>query len=120
MSQPNQTSKLAVMQNAKPQFPEFEKFAESIKSQEIDFDIMLQKCRDYALRRRLEHSHKGNKDDMDVDAVHGYTEEGVYMGGGHWECPSWEYQNQDLYLLNKDVSTIHYQKFDMSEKLHPL
>ncbi|WP_412073836.1 glycosyltransferase [Tritonibacter mobilis] len=34
MSQPNQTSKLAVMQNAKPQFPEFEKFAESIKSQE--------------------------------------------------------------------------------------
>ena len=34
MSQPNQTSKLAVMQNAKPQFPEFEKFANSVKAQE--------------------------------------------------------------------------------------
>ncbi|WP_417816843.1 glycosyltransferase [Tritonibacter scottomollicae] len=34
MSQPNQTSKLAVMRDTKPQFPEFEKFASSVTSQE--------------------------------------------------------------------------------------
>ncbi|MCG7626635.1 glycosyltransferase [Epibacterium sp. MM17-32] len=34
MSQPSQTSKLAVTLNGKPEFPEFEKFATSIKSQE--------------------------------------------------------------------------------------
>ena len=34
MSQPSQASKIALLQTGKPQFPEFEKFAKSIQSQE--------------------------------------------------------------------------------------
>ena len=44
---------------------------ESIKTMDMGFDSLLQKCRDYALRRRLEHNHRKGKDDMEVDAVLG-------------------------------------------------
>ena len=74
---------------------------ESIKSQDVDFDVMLQKCRDYALRRRLEHSHKGGKDDMDVDVLQGSSEDGMYMGGGHWECSDWGFGSQDVDFVSK-------------------
>ena len=56
---------------------------ETLKAQDEDFDELLQKCRDYALRRRLESNHRKGKDDMDVDEV---EDPGGSMdaGGRHW------------------------------------
>ena len=44
-------------------------YFDSIKSQGHDFDSLLQKCRDYAMRRRLDHLHRSQTDDMDIGAV---------------------------------------------------
>ena len=74
---------------------------ESIQASDVDFDAMLQKCRDDALRRRFEHHHKGGRDDMDVDAVHEGTGDGMYMGGGHWECSDWGLGAQDVDFVSK-------------------
>ena len=63
---------------------------ESIKTMDMGFDSLLQKCRGYALRRRLEHNHRKGKDDMDVDAVSGGTDVEMDMGGGQWEHLDWE------------------------------
>ena len=74
---------------------------ESIKSSDVCFDVMLQKCKDYALRRRLEHNHKGGKDDMDVDSVQDASDSGMYMGGGHWESSDWSVGLQDVDFVSK-------------------
>ena len=44
-------------------------YFENIKINGGGFDQMLVKCREYATRRRIEHGHKKNKDDMDVDGL---------------------------------------------------
>ena len=56
---------------------------ESIKTMDMGFDSLLQKCRDYALRRRLEHNHRKGKDDMEVDAVLEGSDMGMDMGGAN-------------------------------------
>merc|ERR1711873_384768 len=61
---------------------------ETIKAQEDDFDELLKKCRDYALRRRLENNHKKGKDDMDVDEVQD-TGNSMDAGGRHWGEEDW-------------------------------
>ena len=48
---------------------------------------MLIKCKEYAMRRRVEHGHKKGQDDMDVDHV----EEDTWGMGGedgkpHFDC----------------------------------
>ena len=68
---------------------------ESLKTQDLEFEELLQKCRDYAMRRRLEHGHRNKADDMDIDNVDEHYGEGwnyghpMNMGGGftnhgHW------------------------------------
>ena len=74
---------------------------ETLKSQDMEFDDMLQKCRDYALRRRLEHNHKKTKDDMDVDACEEAYGGFVDGGGGHWECSGWAAGQQEVDFVAK-------------------
>ena len=66
---------------------------ESLKTQDLEFEELLQKCRDYAMRRRLEHGHRSKADDMDIDHVDEHYGGGwnyghpMNMGGGftnHW------------------------------------
>ena len=47
---------------------------------DISFDSLLQKCRDYALRRRLEHNRRKGRDDMGVDAITGSRDTEMDMG----------------------------------------
>ena len=74
---------------------------ESVTAMYMEFDSLLQQCRDYALRRRLEHNHRKGNDDMDVDAVSGGTDTGMNMGGGHWEYPEWGCSHQAVGYVSK-------------------
>ena len=61
---------------------------ETLKSQDMGFDELLQKCRDFAMRRRLEYNHKRGKDDMVVDDVE-VENANMDMGRGRWEVDEW-------------------------------
>ena len=71
---------------------------ESIRAAESDFDVLLQKCRDYALKRRLESNHKRGKDDMDVDHVED-VESNMNMGGRYWDPYEWETTGDPLHAV---------------------
>ena len=68
-------------------------YFESLKSQGIGFEDMLQKCKDYGMRRRLDHMHKHKSDDMDIGAVqetsHDYPEEWEMGGNEMWWNDDW-------------------------------
>ena len=53
-------------------------YFENIKIAGGSFDNIFAKCKEYAMRRRVEHGHKKGKDDMDVDHV---GEDAWGMGG---------------------------------------
>ena len=63
-------------------------YFESIKGQGYDFEDMLQKCKDYGMRRRLDHMHKNRSDDMDIGAV---------QDGGNTPEEEWEMGGQERY-----------------------
>ena len=67
-------------------------YYESIVISEPDFDIVLNKCKEFAMRRRLEHNQKRNKDDMELDEVEEDSMWAPEMGGGYWE---WSLNGQD-------------------------
>ena len=48
---------------------------ENLKIQGLSFEEMINKCKDYAVRRRLDHAHKKNPDDMDIGEVQAYPYE---------------------------------------------
>ena len=73
---------------------------EGIKAQDVSFDDLLQKCRDYALRRRLENNHKRSRDDMDVDRVED-SENSMDMGGRSWDTEDWGSTHEYLEAVYK-------------------
>ena len=73
---------------------------EGIKAQDVSFDDLLQKCRDYALRRRLESNHKRGRDDMDVDGVDD-PENSLDMGGRSWDTEDWGSTHEYLEAVYK-------------------
>merc|ERR1712175_15066 len=56
---------------------------ESIKAQEDDFDEILKKCRDYALRRRLESNHRKGKGNTGSQMAHTEKQDPKAIGGPH-------------------------------------
>merc|ERR1711974_93904 len=42
---------------------------DGLKARNLEYEDIQNQCRDYALRRRLEHQHKIGKYNMDLDAV---------------------------------------------------
>ena len=42
---------------------------ETLRAQHRAFDALIGKCKEYAMKRRLEHSHKNKADDMDIGQV---------------------------------------------------
>ena len=44
-------------------------YFENLKAQGLEFEEILAKCKDYAIRRRLDHAHKKHLDDLDIGAV---------------------------------------------------
>ena len=57
---------------------------EALRSQYKDYDTLILKCREYAMKRRLEHTHKNKSDDMDIGQVDDYIMEQSWdMGRGH-------------------------------------
>ena len=73
---------------------------EGLKTQDMSFEELLQKCRDYAMRRRVEHGHKSKSaDDMDIGNVDdscGHEKEynhDMNMGGGFVDAGNWDVQD---------------------------
>ena len=59
-------------------------YFESLRLRNLGYEDILKQCREYALRRRLEHRHKKGKDDMDLDGINNKGRENIDMGGGYW------------------------------------
>ena len=69
---------------------------EHLAAQGLDFDDFLQKCKDYALRRRLESDKiKSTNDPMDIGAINGDQYDWWRMGGG--------YEDNDYYEVDLDT-----------------
>ena len=57
---------------------------EALRAQHRTFDALLGKCKEYPMKRRLEHSHRSKSDDMDIGQVDDQDEGSMWdMGGGH-------------------------------------
>ena len=58
---------------------------ETILLQEKNYDVILSRCREYAMRRKMDYPHKRCKEDMEVDALNENYEWEADMGGGYGE-----------------------------------
>merc|ERR1711873_372255 len=79
-------------------------YFENLKVQGLEFEEILAKCKDYAIRRRLDHAHKKHPDDMDIGAVQTRAEtyqdwsQAVDMGG--------DYLSLENHWFDMDVDTM--------------
>ena len=71
-------------------------YFENVKIQSGGFDRIVQKCKVYALRRRVEHGHKRGKDDMDVDRISRDTSLVDNWGFGGEDAWAWGYDTWDM------------------------
>ena len=57
---------------------------EALRAQHKSYDVLLGKCREYAMKRRLEHTHRTKSDDMDIGQVDDLRENSEWeLGGSH-------------------------------------
>ena len=76
-------------------------YFENIKIQGGGFDGIVQKCKEYALRRRIEHGHKKHKDDMDVDRIERDNTSEDNWGFGGDDPWAWGYNAWDMDMFAK-------------------
>ena len=93
---------------------------EALRAQYKEYDMLLSKCKEYAMKRRLEHTHRSKADDMDIGQVDGGpgNEFSWDMGGGnHWDTsPHGEAWDMDVMAKGKGKGKGKYGSWDQPGK----